>query len=70
MRILRFRTLTLSKRGSRLCLRRLEEAMNNRGVSPFAVTQMVVSVWGDASFQGARHHDRVVSDLDLGAAIW
>ena len=46
MRILRFRTLTLSKRGTRLRLRRLEEAMNNRGVSPFAV----IGISGTAGF--------------------
>jgi hypothetical protein len=59
----------LSERNVRLHLSRLEEAVNNRGVDPFTVTQVVVSIWGHASFQRARHDDCVGPNLDFSAAI-
>jgi hypothetical protein len=56
-------------RQRRLHLSRLEEAVNNRGVNPFAVAQVVVSIWRHASFQRPRHDYGVTSDLDLGATV-
>jgi Protein of unknown function (DUF5131) len=53
----------------RLYLCRLEETVNNRGVGPLAIAQMVVSIWRHPSLQRVRYHDRVVSDLHLSAAI-